>query len=264
MKRLTFAERLVVVTGASSGLGREIARSLAYREGAHLVIAARRRERLEELKSEIESRCASRVHICPVDLAAPDGPETLFRTASSVGDVFALVNCAGVTFYGKTLDAGPDEYERMISLNLVSQVKTSLLFLRHFLARGGGAILTVTSFTAFVATPFQNCYAATKHALQAFMEGCAAEYRGSGVIFAIFAPGGMATEMLVLSGIEKKFAMNNPVNMNPGRAAALAIDGWKRGRAVSVPGIIYKAARVLVRIVPRAVVARFTFRLYSS
>jgi uncharacterized protein len=263
MKRPNFAGKLVVVTGASSGMGREIARALAYREGANLCVAARRAPRLEELKSEIESRCATRVHVCTVDLASRDGPETLFRAAESFGEVYALVNCAGVTFYGKTLDATPDEYERMIALNLVGPIKTTMLFLRQFLKRGTGAILTVTSFAAFVPTPFQNCYGATKHALQAFMEGCALEHRGDGIFFSTIAPGGMATEMLTLSGLEKKFGSGNPVTMAPTQAAAFAVRGWKRGKAVIVPGLLYKAVRILVRVAPRWLVADLMYRIYS-
>jgi short-subunit dehydrogenase len=263
MKRASFADKLVVVTGASSGMGREISRALAYQEGAHLVIAARRRERLEALKQEIESSCASRVYVCVVDLSSQEGPETLFRAAESVGQVFGLVNCAGVTYYGKTLDGTTEAYESMVALNFLGPMKVTMLFLREFLARGAGAILTVTSFDAFVPSPFQNLYGATKHALQAFIEGCAVEYRGSGMVFSTIAPGGMTTEMITLSGLDKKFAATNPVNMAPARAAAIALRGWKRGTAVIVPGLLYKTARFFIRFVPRSVVARFMHRLYA-
>jgi uncharacterized protein len=263
MKRLSFASKLIVVTGASSGLGREIARLLACEHGADLLIAARRRQRLEELKADIESRCASRVSLCAVDLASPEGPAALSAAAAGIGDVYGLVNCAGATYYGWTLDAPAGEYERMIALNLVAPLQVTMRFLPGFIARGSGAILTVTSIGAFVPMPFQSCYAATKHGLQAFMEGCAIEYRGRGVTFTTFAPGGIDTEMISLSGIDAVVSGDNPVNQSPARAARIAVNGWRRGKPVIVPGLLYKTSRMLQRLAPRWLVARFMYRLYE-
>ena len=263
MKRLDFNGKLVVVTGASSGLGREIARTLAYREKANVVVAARRRERLEELKAEIESRCASRVFVVPVDLGAPAGPDTLFREATAFGEVDALVNCAGVTFYGKTLDASLEQDERIVAVNLAAGMKATMLFLRRFLERGTGAILTITSVSAFVPTPYQNVYSATKHGIQAFMEGLAREYRAQGVTFATFAPGGMATEMFTLSGLDRKFGKDTPFNMDAERAARKALEAFKKGSLCSVQGLLYKVAVFLARRAPRRLVAWAVERIYA-
>ncbi|HTO21851.1 MAG TPA: SDR family NAD(P)-dependent oxidoreductase, partial [Spirochaetia bacterium] len=129
MPSLDLAGKLVVVTGASSGLGREIARALAVDEKADVVVAARRRDRLESLKTEIESRCPSRVHVLTVDLESPDGPQALFDGATAVGEVFALVNCAGVTFYGRTLDAPADTTRRILAVDQLAVMQVTLLFL---------------------------------------------------------------------------------------------------------------------------------------
>ncbi len=263
MKRIDFRGKLVVVTGASSGLGREIARRLALAEGADLVVAARRRERLEELKADLEGRSRSRVHIVTVDLAAADGPDSLFREACGFGEVFGLVNCAGITWYGRTLDAPPGTSEGIVAVNLLAGMRLAALFLGVFLQRGGGAILTVTSLAALVTTPFQNVYGATKHAMHVFMEGLAREYKGRGVFFCTFAPGGIATEMITLSGLDRKIPLDSAVNMEPARAARIAVAALKRGRERCVPGLMNKAVVFLSRLVPRSLVAWSAERLYD-
>jgi short-subunit dehydrogenase len=262
MKAADFRGRLFVVTGASSGLGREIARVLAVREGAHVALAARRAERLEWLAAEIGSSCGSRAHVIPLDLGAPASAQTLFEKATALGEVYGLVNCAGITYYGRTLDAPIEKIDEILSVNFLVEMKTTMLFLDYFLRRGSGAILTVTSATAFLPLPFQNVYAATKHGMQAFMEGLAQEYRGRGVSFSTFAPGGMATEMIKNSGTDKKY-QSAIINMDPARAARIAVASFKRGKMLSVPGLLYKTVVFLARRAPRAFVAWAVGKAYS-
>jgi len=251
MPPLDFAGKLVVVTGASSGLGREIALALALREKAHVIVAARRRDRLETLKAEIESRSASCAHVVPVDLGAPDGPEALFAQATSIGQVSALVNCAGVTFYGRTLEAPVETSRRIIAVNQLAVMQTTLLFLRSFLDRGSGAILTVTSVYGLIPGPYQNVYAAAKHATQTFMEGLAGEYRGRGVTFCTFAAGSMVTEMIRQAGLDRRHGARSPVFLDPARTARAALSSFKKGRLILIPGALYKFVVFLARVTPR-------------
>jgi uncharacterized protein len=251
MPPLDFAGKLVVVTGASSGLGRELALALALREKAHVIVAARRRDRLEALKAEIESRSSSRAHLVTVDLGAPDGPETLFAQATSIGEVFALVNCAGVTFYGRTLEAAVETNQKIIAVNQLAVMKATLLFLRPFVERGSGGILTITSVYALVPGPYQNVYAAAKHAVQAFMEGIAGEYRGRGVTISTFAAGSMATEMIRTAGLDQRHGTRGPVFLDPARAARVALSSFKKGRLILIPGLVYKFAVLLSRVTSR-------------
>ena len=263
MRSIDFTGKLVVVTGASSGLGREIARALALREGADIVIAARRRNRLEALKTELESQSRSRVHVVVVDLGTPEGPETLFTQASAVGEVFGLVNCAGITHYGRSLDASLEKSLQIVAVNQVAVMKLTILFLGAFLKRGSGAILTITSVAAFVPTPFQNIYSSTKHAIRSFTAGLAREYRGKGVSFSMCAPGGMATEMITLSGMDRKHGMSSPFNMNPAVAARKALRTFKKRKLYSVPGIIYKTVMFLFRLAPRKVISWALSKVYE-
>jgi uncharacterized protein len=253
MKRLDFRGKWIVVTGASSGLGREIARALAVREGAHVVLAARRKDRLDQLAAEIRAACTGQVLVLPVDLADPAGAQALFAETTSQQKVYGLVNCAGTTFFGRTLDASMGKIEQILALNLVVEMKSTLLFLRYFLEQGEGAILTITSATAFLPLPYQNVYAATKQGMQSFMEGLAHEYRGMGVTFCTFAPGGIDTEMIRQSGTDRKFK-GSLINEDPAKSAAQAVASFKAGRMRRVPGLLYNTIVFLARHAPRSFV----------
>lgn len=258
-----FRGKLFVVTGASSGLGREIARRLACHEGAHIVASARRRDRLEELKVDVESRCNSRVFIVTADVADPADADSLHRWAAAHGDVYGLVNCAGITYYGRTLEAPAGTSERVLSVNLFAGMRLTMLFLPAFLERGSGAILTVTSLAGVLTAPYQTVYSASKHGMQAFMEGLAREYEGRGVAFCTFMPGGIDTEMLSLSGLDRKIPSGSAVNMSAARAARIAVQALKRGRERCVPGLMNKGLLLASRFVPRSLVEQLAKRLYD-
>lgn len=262
MPHFDFAGKLVVVTGASSGLGREIALSLALREKADVVVAARRRDRLEALKAEIESRSGSRAHVLALDLGADGGPLTLFREATALGQVAALVNCAGITFYGRTLDAPIADCLKIVAVNQVATMQSTMLFLQYFLDRAYGAILSVTSLFAIIPGPYQNVYSASKHALQSFMEGLSREYRGTGVSICTFAAGSMATEMIARTGLDHRYRTGSPVYLSLVKSARCAISSLKRGRLFSVPSLRYKTVPLLARILPKRMVLWAVERLY--
>ena len=263
MHRLDFTGRLVVVTGASSGLGREIALALALRERADVVLAARRRDRLEALKAEIESRSGSRAHVIAVDLGEAEGPRTLFQDATALGQVAALVNCAGITYYGRTLDASMAACLQIVAVNQVATMKATMLFLRYFLDRGSGAILAVTSVSGLLTTPYQTVYSASKRAVQTFMEGLSREYRGRGVSICTFAAGSMATEMITAAGLDRRYATGSPVYLNLAKTARYALSSFKKGKLFCVPGILDKTVVVLSRILPRRFVLSAVERFYA-
>jgi len=260
MRKISFDGKLVVVTGAASGLGRELARRMAIVERADIVAADCRGDRLEKLKTEIEA--AGPAHVFPVcvDLGVPEGPGILYEKAMAAGDVFALINCAGLTFYEKSLDRPFSAHRPLLQVNCLTVLETTAAFLGHFLEKGEGAILNITSLAGFVSVPYQNYYAATKHAVQAFTEGLSAEYRDSGVVFGTFSPGGMVTEMTVQSGLDK---LKDPTRMTPAKAAETAINGLKKGKLINIPGLAGKAAAFLPRFFSRKAVLRAGVRVYA-
>jgi hypothetical protein len=263
MPHLDFTGRLVVVTGASSGLGRELALLLALREGATVILAARRQDRLEALKAEIESRSGLKAHVVSVDLASAEGPLVLFQKATALGEVSALVNCAGITFYGRTLDAPMAESLQIIAVNELATIQATMLFLRYFLDRGSGAILSITSVAGLMPAPYQSVYSASKHAVQTFMECLSKEYRGRGVSICTFAAGSMATEMITRAGLDQRFAIGSPVYLSPADTARFALDSFKKRKLFAVPGIIYKFVVLLSRILPKWFVLWAVDRIYA-
>jgi short-subunit dehydrogenase len=262
--KINFRGRLVVVTGASSGIGREIARELAVREGADLLVVARRLDNLEGLKREIQGASDSRVQTLSLDLASPGAEQALFQESTRLGTVFALVNCAGATFYGKTLEAPREKYDQIVSLNFISVMKASMLFVSYFLDKGEGALLNVTSSGGLVPCPYQNVYGATKHALQQFTEVLAWEYRGKGVVICTFAPAGVATEMTADEWLSKRLVGSKSFLMPAERAARIAVRAFRRGKLLTVPGIGNRAGLLLTRFLSRKAVAAVLGRAYEA
>jgi hypothetical protein len=263
MSRLSFANRTVVVTGAASGLGRALARRLAGVEKAHLVLADCQADRLETLRTEIEAAHSSRVRTITVDLGSAGGAKILFEKATAEGDVFALVNNAGLSFYGKTLDRPFEEYRELIQVNCLTVFETTAAFLRFFLDKGEGAILNVTSLGGLISLPYQNVYAATKHAVQSFSEGLRAEYGRKGITICTYAPGGIATEMIARSGLDRHFRMDSRLLMRPERAAELALRSFKREKLVCIPGALNKMAVLAQRITTKKHALRTTRKIYE-
>jgi len=251
-----------MITGASSGLGLEIARILAKDEHANLVITARRTERLEQLKQELEKQTQIQVKIIPADLGNPDDVTRLFDQAIQGREIFALINNAGVTYYGKSQVDQLPTFDTIIQVNLSALVHLTLRFLDYFQQRGEGAILNITSEAAFVPIPYQNVYAASKHAAQAFTEGLIMEYKDSPVMISSFAPGGIATEMLSKSGLDKKHSADSPFNMKADKVARLAVCSFKRKKYLTVPGIINKATLFFNRFFSRKFLTRAAEKIY--
>ena len=262
MAKLNFKDKWVLVTGASSGLGRAIALYLAKKEHANLVIAARRTEQLEQLKTEIESSSGAAVKIITVDLADPEQVESLFTTSVASADIYAVINNAGATFYGKAGTEYLEKFSKIIDVNLKALITLSLRFLEWFEKKGEGAILNITSEAGLVVTPYQTVYSASKHAAQAFTEGLRLENRKSPVVISSFAPGGIATEMLSRSGLDKKHGLDSSFNMNVDIAARLAVKAFKKKKFLSVPGFINKLIHFLTRFFSRKWVATLSESVY--
>ena len=286
--------RLVIVTGASSGLGRAIALRLAIHEGADVILAARRVERLEELATAIAAKAPARgtvhsrpgvAYVCEVDLALPDGPQTLMNRALEIAEsravergrsdgLFGLVNNAGVTHYGPVVEMGSSQLERIINLNVRATMDLTRRFVRELSRREtGGAVLTITSLAAHVPVPYQAAYAASKHALQAYMNSLAFELdhrasRGSSeFVITCFAPGGVATEMITNSGLQSRFS--DSAGGNPDRflapadtVAAQALRAWRRRRRASTGGLANHLTLLASRLLPLGWIGRASERLF--
>lgn len=262
MKQLNFKDRWVVITGASAGLGAEMARYLAVKEKANLVLAARREDRMLALKEQLLRDVAVKIEVAAVDLTTAEGCDGLFRKATAVGKIYALINNAGMTTYGKTSAEHIGMYQRIIDLNVRAVMHLSLLFLEYFQVQGEGAILNVTSEAAFTPTPYQNVYAASKHAIQSFTDCLRVERRDRRVKICTFVPGGINTDMISDSGLSAKVDRDSFVNMKPDVAARKAVEAFKRGKPMTIPGILNKVNHALMWALPRRLKLVMSERFY--
>ncbi|MCP5054143.1 MAG: SDR family NAD(P)-dependent oxidoreductase [bacterium] len=262
MAKLNFKDKWVLVTGASSGLGKEMALYLAKTEQANVVITARRKERLEELKKEIEDAGSTSVKIIPADLSKPEDVEKLFDQTVVMVDLYAVINNAGITYYGNADTSQLKMFGKIINVNFNALMTLTLKFLEWFKKKGDGAILNVTSETAFVPIPYQAVYSASKHAAQAFTESLYMENKNSNIVISSYAPGGIATEMLSISGLDQKHSADSPFNMDAAKAAKLGIKTFKKKKFYSVPGFSNKLTVFIIRFFSRKLVARVTEMLY--
>lgn len=251
-----------MITGASAGLGAEIARYLAVEEQANLILAARREEKMRSLQEELQRDAGVKVEVVAVDLATPDGCDLLFRRAGAIGTIYAIVNNAGMTVYGKTVAGELPLYQTIVDLNVRAVMTLTLLFLEYFQTKGGGAILNVTSEAAFTPTPYQNVYAASKHAIQSFTDCLRVENRGGKVSICTFVPGGINTDMISNSGLTAKVDRDSFVNMKPEVAARKAVKAFKKGKAMAIPGLLNKINHVLMWALPRRVKLAMAERFY--
>jgi len=263
MAKLKLENRWILVTGASSGLGRQIAYRLAEFERANLILAARRQELLERIGRDIQRRYQRQVRSIKVDLSRESGARDLFAAATAECSVFAVINNAGMTSYQSTSSRLLEEYRQIFHINYHSLMKLTLFFYDYFRDRGEGAILNVTSAAAFMPIPYQNVYAASKHAAQAFTEGLIAENQNRNVFISTFAPGGIATEMIRKAGLDKKYKLNSIYYMKPRTVARRAIKCLKFKRHIKIPGMGNKVVYFLTRLFPRRWVVQVASYFYK-
>ena len=181
------------ITGASSGIGAEIARLFAA-EGLFVAITARREDRLRRLVEEIESK-GGRAAAFPADLADADAPEQIYRQASeALGGVDILVNNAAFGFYGYFAEMSLALLQKMTAVNVAAPAALTALALQEMIPRGRGHILQIGSIAADIPSQGSAFYAATKAALDVWNTALYRELRGTGVHLSVIRPGPVKTE----------------------------------------------------------------------
>ena len=183
--------RIAIITGASSGIGAAVARAFAA-EGARLVLAARRRERLQELADELGP---ADVRICPTDVTDEGQVKTLFAQAGEMGPVDLLVNNAGATTHGSAIDMPLDTWRQTLDLNLTAAFICAREAMRVMVPRGRGRIINIGSISAQAPRDNAIAYTASKYGLEGLTRGLALEGRPHGITVCIIHPGSTATEL---------------------------------------------------------------------
>jgi short-subunit dehydrogenase len=245
----------ILVTGASSGIGMAIARLVAPRAKA-LVLVARRVERLEELKRTLldarKGGTELRVEVIPCDLSSRDDVAKLVAEVRARRlDVDVLVNNAGIGMMGLFDGADAAKTAFMIDLNVTSLSLLTLAFLPGMVARRRGGVLNISSGFGLAVMPMFAAYAATKHYVTGFTEALCADLAGTGVIATQVCPGPVATEFEQTMGNATGAKIPGFVEISAEQCARSAVRGFERGCALVVPGVTMKIVMLINALSPR-------------
>ncbi len=264
MQNLTLQGRYTLVTGASSGLGLEMARHIARDHKGNLILVARRLDRLEALAAELRAHGVEVVCL-QADMTRREDVTRTFEEATAARPVHAAILNAGVTYFGRAIEHDFEDFERMLATNVTSVVWLAQRFAQHILEKApGGSIMIVSSVAGTTPTSFQAAYSGTKAFLNNFGMAFAQEMADHDMSLTMFVPGGIATEMGEKSGTARKFKKGDVGMMDADECARIAVEGLVRRRRFVVPGALNQLNDLLLRFAPRSVAAAMTARLYKD
>jgi short-subunit dehydrogenase len=252
-----------VVTGASSGIGKEYARQLA-KLGSNLVIVARRLDRLETLATELKQAYEVDVQCIQLDLCTRGAAEVLFDKATVNGqEVTILINNAGLGKYGGFLDFPFEDHHSTLQVNAITPTETTYLFVRHMLSHKKPSFITqVASIAAFQPVGYFTVYSGSKGYMRYFSETLAFELRKTNIRVLCLCPGGTYTEFFEHSG-QKITASGHAAMMKAEDVVRSGIKAMLKGKTVCTPGVLNKIACFFPRILPRNLGLFLAFKTMS-
>lgn len=246
-----------LVTGASSGIGAELARSLARRDH-DLILAARRADALEVLATELRAEHGRAVTVTPADLSTDEGPPALLDAVLGAGlQVDVLVNNAGFATHGPFARIDLETELAELRLNVVALTWLAKALLPGMLERGRGGILNVASTAAFQPGPGMAVYYASKAYVLHLSEALSEEVRGSGVTVTALCPGPTETGFQRRAGLQgTRLERRRGIFQDASTVAEQGVRAFERGQRVFVPGTANRLGTIVARLVPRAWTAR--------
>jgi short-subunit dehydrogenase len=261
MASLQFENKWVLITGASSGLGYEMALQLALIHKANVILVARRAEKLSELKGIIESRSSSKVKTVTADLSNLDDIERVAAVALEENNLYGAILNAGITYFGSHLELEWKQFEMMLQTNVTGMVRMTNLLTAHFeKTQHPGGIMIVSSMAAVLPTPYQAAYSGTKGFMLNFITALAHEITNKAFSYTIYLPGGMQTEMTN----NDKFSPLKSWLMPVKEAAALGIHAFRKRKATYVPGVTNKLGAIVSGIIPKRIIIKGMAKTYGN
>ena len=242
-----------LITGASSGIGREFAVKLSEM-GIETVLVARRESRLNELASTLKTNS----QVIALDLSKPGEAEKLFTLAP---DIDILINNAGFGVFGEFDKSPLDRELELISVNIAALHTLTKLYLTEFKKKNSGYILNVSSLASFFPGPIFSSYYASKAYVMRLTTAIYQELKkdSSKVKISCLCPGPVSTEFGSVAGV--KFL---GIGMKPDKTAEIALKGMFKGKRIIVPGLLMKLCRILSKILPERLLAKAVMLIQSA
>lgn len=259
MKRIEPRNRVALITGASSGIGRALSREFAAR-GTHLVLVARRGELLEELSSALTAEFGVRVRTIVMDLARPESPAELYELTEGSGQqIDFLINNAGIGRVKMLAEDQPEPLRAMMNLNMQSLTELTLRFAGAMRVRKWGGILQVSSMLALIPLPGMSVYAASKSYVYSFSRALQVELDDSGVWVSVLCPGTVPSGFQEVAGFGAA-PLSVPGQMLPEEVAKVALDAFLKRQQVIFPGLTNRLTAWILPLIPRGLLARIAFQ----
>jgi short-subunit dehydrogenase len=240
-------KKVALITGASSGIGKELA-YIHAEYGGDLIVVARRENKLLELKSELESKFKISVATIEQDLSQTGSASVLFEKVQNSGiQVDYLINNAGFGLRGKFYELDWKRQQQMMQLNMVSLSELTYLFLPKFIERNSGKILNTSSTASFMPGPLQAVYFATKAYVTFLSNALSEELNGTNITVTNLMPGATATEFASTSGMDKTQLFNKTAT-----ARSVAEDGYSgmlAGKMDVISGVT-TAQKIMMNMIP--------------
>jgi short-subunit dehydrogenase len=251
-------EHWALITGASAGIGRELADIFAA-NGFNLVLVARDQERLSVVAKELGSRNKIEVKVLAYDLSRPGAAAAVFESLKQT-PVSVLVNNAGFGSYGPFVESDLEIQTGMMQVNMIALVQLTHLFVQPMRERRQGRILNVASTAGFQPGPMLNVYYATKAFVFSFSYALADELRGTGVTVTVLCPGLTQTEFQKRANLRE----GGPWIMSARAVAEAGYRGVMRGQRVVIPGVFNQVGSFLARRVPFRLTSAIVRRIHKA
>lgn len=250
-----------MVTGASSGLGYEMAGQLAREHKANLIITARRADKLNQLKADLEQQAGVQVKVVVADMSSAEDVDRLISTSLQEQDLYAAILNAGVTYFGPHTELPSHEFERLLQTNVKSVVQITSELVKHFEKKEKeGGVMIVSSMAALFPVPYQAIYSGTKAFIMSFINALSLEIKSPKFSLTVYAPGGIATEMTE----GEKFNDLKGWLMPVAQAAKEGIYALQYRKYNHIPGALNRIGSSFMKFLPKKFIVSQLGRTYRK
>ncbi|NOU16463.1 MAG: SDR family oxidoreductase [Bacteroidales bacterium] len=251
-------KKTALITGASSGIGLELARIHAAK-GGNLVLVARSKSKLDELKIELEKKHGISVYVIGKDLSSPNAAAEVYAELKQQKiDIDYLINNAGFGDYGLFFDSDWEKQEQMINLNILALTHFTKLFLKDMVERKNGKILNIASTASFQPGPTMAVYCATKSYVLSFSEAINNEVREFGVTVTALCPGATTSGFQAAASLEGSNLFEGKKLPTSMEVAKYGYKAMMKGKAVAIHGLMNSIMANSIRFTPRSLVVKIT------